>query len=450
MKKFAIILSVLMLSAMVLPFAVAASPFHINENPAVSMQTTAPTIDGTISAGEWTASADLNEDTMGYYGTTYQLLTGSGKAYFAYTAEALYVAIDYTDQHHAYYVQTYDEQGNTGKTVVYIDPAAKDFDLYATPPVFPTQTGDGQALDYYVKPDGTFIGHDGNPAPEGTSPSIAYKDSTSGLLVTENNVGNTIIPSTGHVEGENGMYDNSYWDGDVFAFSISPNGKLSNEAIAPQYTFGVKADGSVMTAAVIYQKTASEEEKSIAESTDITSTVTAKGSTSADKYVLEAMIPWTQIASDCNKTATNYGISATFDAAEMSADGASHTASITIYDRYMDDEIGEEDIFGRFITTATTNSSGVAGSSSSGTYVGDMGLVLNNKGASAGPASQNNKNNNNNSNNNSGTVTTKAASTNKKSGSGTSSAQTFDAGIAVAVGALAVSAVGIYYTKKRK
>ena len=455
MKKLAIILCVMMVSAMVLPFAVSATPFGITQNPAVSMQTTAPTIDGTISSGEWTASAQLNEKTFGYYGTTYQQLTGSGNAYFAYTADGLYVAIDYTDLHDSYSVQVYNDNGDAGEVLMYADPAAKDYHVNSDfgDAVFPTQTSDGKTLDYYVSPGGTFVDHDGVEAPGGTKATYVFRNSLLDLIYTSN----TLIPAEGKSDRTDGMYDNSVWNGDVFAVSVDLQKKFANKyaedtgatgvnVTAPHYTFGVKSDGTVMTAAVLYKPSDEAGTGSIDSSTDISSAVNAKGSITADKLVIEAMIPWTQLASDSTKTAANYGLDFTYDAAEISADGVSHGAAITYYDRYMDEDVGDEDILGRFITTAEVTASGDSGSSTSGFRSGDMGITLNTKGSAATSDTTTAK---------SGATTTKSANTKKASGnsnggSSSGAAQTFDAGIAVAVGALAVSAVGIYYSKKRK
>ena len=457
MKKIAVSVCIFMLIAMMLPLTASASSWRIIENEQINMQKTAPTVDGTINANEgWSDPADLNEDTVGYFGLPNQMLTGSAKLYFAYTDDGLYFAVDYTEVGSAYCVKFYDENGNNSHTRVYQDPNAGTYT--ASEGGFPSVTPDGTPLKYYLIP-----GENTTSAPAGTNPGAAYWISYYDQFYTDN----AVIYSS---EEDSGSYaTDARWDGDEFALAIDPLGEFASEGFLRDnpvlYSIAIFAGDNVKVARC-----------DSANDADITDQVSAKGSLTEKKFVAEVFIPWSIIVDDANAAGSALGLSHTFTVDEMKADGAIHKANVTYFDRFYDEEAGYADTCGRFITAPTITAEGTNGFESSGTNYGCMGLKLATVAAQSNPDdsgsdstadSQNGSDsetgngsdsgsgaaNDTTAKNGGGNVTTKAQNTNgnNKGNSGNKgSAQTFDAGIAVAIGLMATSGIGIVYSRKRR
>ena len=538
MKKIAVMICFFMLIAMALPFGASASSWKIVPNDTVEMTKTAPSIDGVINSGEgWSAPAKFNEDTVGYFGLPNQMLTGNADLYFAYTDDGLYFAVDYTEVGSAYCVKFFDEEGNNTHTVVYQDPNASNY--YAEEGGYPSVTPDGIPIEYYVIP-----GANATSAPDGVKPKTAYWISFYDQFFTDN----TIIYSE---TIDSGNYANdSMWDGDEFALSIDPLGlfrelelKKNNEK-ANETDSEVKNNPVLYSVAIFAGNNVKVARCASSNNAEITDSVTAAGSISGNKMVFEVCIPWSVIVEDANTLAAELGLDHTFTVDEVSADGVTHYAGVTYFDRFYDEEAGYSDTCGRFIVAPLTTSTGTNGFESSGTNFGAMGLKLATVPATDDPVDSNNPDvpgsdsaNPNDSQNEDpadsnnpdvpgsdpanpndsqnadpadsnnpdvpgsdpanpddsqnegpadpnkpgdttkagdttkpgdtakpgpgsvttkpgdttrpGSVTTKAQGTGNKT-DGKGSAQTFDAGIAVAVGLLATSGIGIVYSRKRK
>lgn len=422
MKKLAIVLCVLMLSAMVLPFTVSATPFHVDANPAFNMPKASPSVDGSISSGEgWSSPVKFNEDTVGYYGGPSSILTGSGNMYFAYDDNGLYFAMEYTDLGAGYCVKVFNYGNNVdGRTIVVADANAGSYKAEAG--AFPTALPNGEPINYYV------AGKDVTPSLDSTIDyALAYWFSTG-----EKDVSNSILAC----DDEDYISDDgaAVWNGDVFRLALNPLNKGAAADAARGYAIGIDGSNNVLVADP--------------NNADISSTCTAKGSIASDgmSCVFEVMIPWTQIAAD-------YGV----DEAELKADTATYTASVIYYDRFLDPYVGDNDDCGRYITVNKTGTTG--------TTNGDMGLSFGGQSATvvnvetdtdtqrvvedSDSAKEDTKDPSKDTTTAKPGSTTKAPSKSNNSGS-KDSAQTFDAGIAVAVGCMAVSAIGIGYTVKRK
>jgi len=433
----------LLLCSMVLPFTASASTWYINGIDPINMSKTAPTLDGVISADEGWSKEDavLSEDTVGYFGLPNQYLSGSGNMYFAYTDEGLYFAMDYTDLGAAYCVKFYDEEGNGAYVAVYADANAANYT--ASDGGFPATTPDGKAVDYYLVDNYTMN------VPDVTFPCGAYWRSSLDQYFTNN----TLEYSDDIDYLDQGS---AAWSGDVFVLSLDPLGLLESEGFIDEkgvnYAIGVASDGSVKVGLV----------NSTAD-TDVSDSCKGKGIIDNNKMhlSLEVMIPWEIIAEGANLKAAEVGLDHSFTAEELAADSVEHRATIIYYDRFFSDDIDDIDTWGRFITVCVETSDGHPGYGTSGDVVKCMALKLKTAEASAPVDSESSEDSQSESGDttssgNGGATTTKNGSTTTKSqnsgkkSSGGSSAQTFDAGIAAAIGALAVSAIGIGYSRKRK
>ena len=455
MKKLAIVLCVVLIAAMVLPLSVSAATWYIKENAPITVSKVAPTIDGTISADEgWSNKAIIDESTLGYFGLPNQLLTGSGEMYFAYSDEGLYFGMTYTELGSAYCVKFYyvdgdtdGEPGNAKYMAVYADENAPSYE--AEPGKFPTTTPDGYALDYYRIDDyTTSAGHGTHPLCVYWTTSYVWYSGAINNIQTSDAVDEFLNP------GDAG------WNGDVFTLALDPLGQFLSEGFlmekAPRYAVGLFADN---TARVYLTESTADKDLS-----DV-----CKGSCkiNGNKMCFEVMIPWDEIVEDYNTFAGVAGLSHTFTKDELIADGATHTAQVAYYDRYYSEEIADVDNWGIYAIVPTTTVDGYPGNSTSGFNIKCHGLTLNmsdpsnsgndttgatdeTSGSSDSNATTTAAGGNNSSNNKNSATTTKAAGTGGKSGGNNSSAQTFDAGIAVAIGALAASGIGIVYSRKRK
>lgn len=395
MKKFGLVLSLVLVFAMTLSMAVSAGPNGIVENPPIAVPKVSPTVDGNIDAAEgWSSPAYMNTNTLGYYWST-NPLTMDGTVYFAYDSEGLYFSANIV---------------------------------------------------------------------EGLSAIDMNGDDVEGL--------NQFNYSTGSDNLDNGKYA---FNGDVFGLSVDPLGAMlnasftGNEDYAPIY-FVSLFEGNVAKMA-----------RGKVNEGEITEDVKVAGHTTDNGWTFEAFIPWDIILADVSAI--------TFDEVNVTKDellesGSLVRAAALYQDRFYDEEQGDVATWGRYITVLKELPTGTPGEKSSGDDVKSMGLTLfldntdkytgttgadptkpteppvttapgeqggENGGNNNGGAANNGGNgaaNNNGGNNGGGASTTKAA--NKGAAKGGSSAQTFDIGIAVALGALATSGIGFYATKKRK
>lgn len=298
------------------------------------------------------------------------------------------------------------------------------------------------------------------------------------------------IPELGICEGEDWIEDGTTvgdlpgWDGDVFVLSMDPLQELlwagfANDP-APWYCFGIFEGGEVRT----YRTHVNDME--------ISDIVSAAGAITADGWRFEAAIPWETI---CEDIATiSYG-DVELTPEDILVKDNKVSAAMIYYDRRHDPEAEERITYSRYVSIATTLPDGTPGIMATpwklqahGIYFiigepkSEQGPVTddpatdttakpndqpgNDTTASTGENNTQNGNNDSAQNNatgtdkatdNSGSKTTtnkNAAVTTKKQNSssvtGSDAAQTLDIGIAVALGALAASAIGIGVTKKRR
>ena len=449
MKKLAILLCVVLCVAMMLPLSVSAASWRVDENPVINAPKGTPTIDGNITANEgWSGSAWLNEmSAVGAWSTN--PLTGTIEFNFAYTDTGLYFAANVVEVGSAYMVRYYDADGNTDYDAVFVDPNAGSYTC--TEGGYPSHTTDGDSIDYYL------IDNNTTSAPAGVVPKNCFTYTFSG---------NSFQVSTGEDE-----IDEHYgFNGDTIGFCIDllgaweADGFLGNTDYLPMYNMGIFADGSVKVARSHYNNA------------DITVECKTAGTLTADGAVFEVMIPWDIIITDHNDYGAIMGLSTEATLEEVTAEGAMHRATINWQDRFYDDEAEMIDTWGRFITTCAQTAAGTPGHELD---VASFGLKLQMGGESGTPvvtdpaaddttvpagddttapagddttAKGDDTTKKADDTTKKGVTTTKAPTTNKNTTSTNkdTATQTFDAGIAVALGALATSALGVVYSKKRK
>ena len=330
--------------------------------PEVEMEKAAPRIDGVITSGEYLGEYPILEDTFGYCGTANQMLSGAGKAYFSYDSNGIYFAVDFTEMHDAYSICVLNSAGARDHIKIYPDSNAAG---YSGPDgTYPAVTPDGIAINHYMAVNGVTV------VPADSQPGAAYWRSLSSVINTENEV----VATQGIGVSTISFGEESYWDGDVFALSLDLLGLYKSNGAqmesAPQYGFGITAGGDVLAASTVYGA-----EREVFSQADITGEVTAAGTITRDKFVVEALIPWARLIDDAESAAAcfnihNYDLSV--DA--LCADDAVHTASVTFYDRFIDSENDTVEALGCYITTRPESYY------SNGLRINDMAIKLNNRG----------------------------------------------------------------------
>lgn len=389
MKKLVtLLLAVLMLTA--LSFNTFAGPEGVVENPPVDMTKASPTVDGDISDSEgWSAESKMNYDTLGFFWHV-NPLTFNGSVRFAYDDDYFYYCGKFVDG-----LETVHEI--TGEVI----PAGTNEFVYST----------GED-DIDVKDDGSAFGYNGD---------------VFGMLIDPMGV----------------MLDGGFTGGDDNT---------------PWYMIGL-FEGDV---ARMYREKINAGE--------VTDRVKVAGKKTDDGWQAEAAIPWDMIIEDIE--AISFG-DCVIDKTELLNNKSLIRAGAMYHDRFNDPEAGEVATWGCFVTVPTTMADGTPGHMGTGTNVQSLGLNLYLEGKDApvttdttttettttvpetsykdvtdekGNVVTDEKGNK---------VTQKVTvkSTTKKAANGTSTggnaAQTFDIGIAAAIGALAVSGIGFAATKKR-
>ncbi len=291
-----------------------------------------------------------------------------------------------------------------------------------------------------------------------------------------------IIPELSISEGEDwieGFHTTGNkpgWDGDVFIFTVDPLQSMLDAGFTSDcgvwYCFGI-FEGNIVRA---YRTHASEKEVS-----DI---LPSAGAVTDNGWRFEAAIPWETICEDIAEI--SYG-DVELTPEDILQDGNRINAAMIYYDRRIDPEAGERVTYSRYVSICTTCPDGTPGvmatpwliksygiylmleagkepapeetttaatggtdttatttaaSNDTTTAASETELVTDNKGNAVTDGSGNK-------------VTQKVTkSTTKKAATGTTTggnaAQTFDIGIAMAVGALAISGIGFAVTKKRR
>ncbi len=396
MKKFIAIVATLLILVSSMATTVMAGPEGIVENPPIDVPGMTPTIDGTINENEgWSVSALMNYETLGFYWHV-NPLTMDGNVRFAWDEDNLYYCANIVDGLEAVHEIT-------GETI----PAGYNTFLYS------------EGEDWI---------------------DVDSDDPT-------NHYG---------------------YDGDLFGIIIDPMsvmldaGFTGNEDYTPWYLVGL-FEGDV---AKMYRQKIN--------AGDITDQVKVAGHKTSDGWQLEAAIPWDMIIKDVEDISFGECV---IDKAELLKDGGYIRLGAMYHDRFDDPEAGERSTWGRFVTCPTVLATGMTGNGSSGTNVLSCGINLHLRAPQGGNDTTTTDSNTadtttvepetsyvdvtdekgnvvTDEKGNKVTQKVTVKSTTKKATTGTSTggnaAQTFDIGIAVALGALATSGIGFVVAKKRK
>ncbi|MBE6573729.1 MAG: hypothetical protein E7652_04975 [Ruminococcaceae bacterium] len=267
------------------------------------------------------------------------------------------------------------------------------------------------------------------------------------------------------------------WNGDVFVYSVDPlqallNAGFNNDA-APWYCFGLFEGGTVKTF------------RTHLNDADITDTVSGKGAQTATGWRFEVALPWTLLCEDTEE----YSFGEAPLTPEITAKaGNKISGSMIYYDRVFDDEQGSMITGSRYVTIAKTLPDGTPGVMCSGWILQAHGMHFmlsgsapddggaggsggTNGEATTAPTSDpsvtdvpkdtvvvtddsGNKVTDVSGKDVTAVVTKKPAGSTAAqatgSATGQGSSQTIDIAIAVAVGTLVVSGIGLVATRKRR
>ncbi|MBQ4562484.1 MAG: hypothetical protein IJA55_09175 [Clostridia bacterium] len=292
MKKIiTVLLALLMISIM--SVQIMAGPEGVIENGPIDTPKVSPTVDGNITETEgWSVAASMDYDTLGFFWHV-NPLTFKGTVKFAYDDEYFYYAADLTDG-----LESVHEI--TGEVI----PAGTNEFVYSS-----------GTDDIDIKDDGSAFGY----------------------------------------------------NGDVFGMLIDPagilanNGFTGNEDNSPWYMVGL-FEGDV---ARMYREKVN--------AGDITDKVKVAGHKTATGWCLEAGIPWDMIIEDIENI--SYG-DCVIDKAELLSDKSLVRAGAMYHDRFNDPEAGEVATWGCFVTVPSTMADGTPGHMGTGTNVKSLGLNL--------------------------------------------------------------------------
>ncbi len=399
MKKFGAIVAAVLMLVTTFAMTVSAGPHGIIENPAITVPNANPVVDGVVNGNEgWSTAALMNAETLGYYWRQ-NPLTSDGNLLFAWSDDGLYYAAKIKEGLSAV-------NEITGEDVTGIN----DF-IYCT----------GE--------DWIDVNAD--------DPSDHYG-----------------------------------YDGDVFGLMLDPQGLTKAEY--DQMPGGLLGNGfgsdySAWYLVGLFEGDQAKMYRQKVNSGDITDKVKLAGRRTADGWEFEAMIPWDIIIDDI-KAVSFDEVSLTKE--DILKDTGVIRAAGMYQDRFNDEEAGEVATWGRYVTAPTTQFDGTPGNMGSGDTVMALGITLlvDNSGkpeVNPGPDSDNNTPDGDQTEvvtDEQGNAVTDASgnkvtqkvnkNTTKKATNGSSTggnaAQTFDMGIAIAIGALATSGIGIVAAKKRR
>lgn len=295
---------------------------------------------------------------------------------------------------------------------------------------------------------------------------LYYAYDEDGLYYAADILDNSFVLSTGEDDIDNVQNDFNIknevvygYNGDIFTFVIDPLGRflyegyLANNDYNAWYSVGI-FEGNVCRMFRGHNR-----------SGDITAEVKVNGQTTDSGWRFEAFIPWDFICQDAEDM--SFG-DITVTPAELYAGGAQHRAMAIYMDRFVDPESGDVATFQRFATCGHVLADGLMGYLSSGVCLKAYGITLTMEGngetaettnedtttaetekacdTDTKPVTEEKKNE-------ATTPKTTTKSTTKKAATGSTTggnaAQTFDMGVAVAIGAAVIAVIAFIFVKKK-
>ena len=360
----------------------------------------------------------------------------------------------------------------TSAAALYVEPNPNTTVPYATPTVDGNVDVAGEGYSNVVDLSDVTCGHywAHNPMSSQANLYYAYDDEglyvagvvTEGLPATDmagiDVTGlNQFNYSTGFddldLDAETG-YNEYGWNGDVMGIMVDPFGGFIQEG------FSGGADKSAWYMVGLFEGDVARVYKSQT-STDgeITDQVQAAGKKTTVGWDFEVMIPWDMIVADTDDCSMGF---VAVDKETLVKEGTYLRVGAMYHDRFYDEEQAGLGTWGRYIVVPETLADGSPGPGGVGENIASYGVELT-LGAKGAPTPETTDTvtdtettaieteivtETDESGNVVTKVVTKAPTTNKPSNG--ASSQTFDIAIAVAVGAFAVSGIGIAASKKRK
>ncbi len=289
---------------------------------------------------------------------------------------------------------------------------------------------------------------------------LYYAYDSNGLYYAADILDNSFVLSTGEDDIDNVQNDFNIknevvygYNGDIFTFTIDPLGRFLNEG------YLANSDYNAWYSVGIFEGDVCRMYRAHNRSGDITSEVKLSGQVTDSGWRFEAFIPWYFISQDAEEM--SFG-DITVTPEELSA-GAAEPRAMAIYmDRFDDPESGDDETFQRFATCGHVLADGLMGYLSSGVCLKAYGITLTLEGNGEATDTTMNvdttvtdtqKGTDTASKDSVTTQKETAKSTTKKAATGSTTggnaAQTFDMGVAAAIGGVVIAVVVFIFTKKK-
>lgn len=295
---------------------------------------------------------------------------------------------------------------------------------------------------------------------------LYYAYDEDGLYYAADILDSSFVLSTGEDDIDNVQNDfnikneNVYgYNGDIFTFTIDPLGRFLNEGYLSNNDYNAWYSVGIFEGNVCRMYRAHNR------SGDITAEVKLSGAVTDAGWRFEAFIPWDFICQDAEDM--SFGdVSVT--PSELYAGGAQHRAMVIYMDRFVDPEGGDVATFQRFATCGHVLADGLMGYLSSGVCLKAYGITLTMEGngesvdtttsadsitngnedtADTGKQSDTADKGSNTTAKATAKATTKKAATSTSTGG--NAAQTFDMGVAAAIGGAVIAVIAFIFVKKK-
>ncbi|MBQ3183144.1 MAG: hypothetical protein IJB57_05705 [Clostridia bacterium] len=289
---------------------------------------------------------------------------------------------------------------------------------------------------------------------------LYYAYDKDGLYYAADILDSSFVLSTGEDDIDNVQNDFNIknevvygYNGDIFTFTVDPLGRFLNEGYLSN------TDYNAWYSVGIFEGDICRMFRGHNRSGDITADVKVSGQVTDAGWRFEAFIPWDFICQDAEEM--SFG-DITVTPAELYAGGAQHRAMAIYMDRFVDPESGDVDTFQRFATCGHVLADGLMGYLSSGVCLKAYGITLTIEGngetteTTAATDTSTAETEKKSTDTKGETVTTQKATaktTTKKAATGSTvggnAAQTFDMGIAVAIGGIVIAVIAFVFVKKK-
>lgn len=295
---------------------------------------------------------------------------------------------------------------------------------------------------------------------------LYYAYDGDGLYYAADILDSSFVLSTGEDDIDNVQNDfnikneNVYgYNGDIFTFTIDPLGRFLNEG------YLANSDYNAWYSVGIFEGNVCRIYRAHNRSGDVTAEVKVNGAVTDAGWRFEAFIPWDFVVQDTEDI--SFG-DITVTPAELYAGAAQHRAMAIYMDRFVDPESGDVATFQRFATCGYVLADGLMGYLSSGVCLKAYGITLTMEGdggaadtttaadslteESKPDTDTDKKNDTTDKGSNTTAKATTKATTKKAATGGTTggnAAQTFDMGVAAAIGGAVIAVIAFVFVKKK-